>query len=190
MVARFIFFVYSAFFSNLFLKRMTDEYNPFKKFIEEAKAAEETQVKSERVNNLARLEASMELFNAAINDQAFAGDAEQTQENIDESSQNQHDYTNAEYYSDPNSNQPYEQLEPQHDQDGWVQYIDDESGYPYWYNEITGEARWASQEIQQAADESAGAPETLVIPETVMGPWEKYYDDEGNPFYYNRVSFA
>jgi hypothetical protein len=30
----------------------------------------------------------------------------------------------------------------------------------------------------------------MVYVEVVGGPWEKYYDDNGNPFYYNRVSIS
>jgi hypothetical protein len=59
--------------------------------------------------------------------------------------------------------------------DGWTQYIDDESGVPYWYNEVSGEARW----IEDNSD-----PTQIEI----QGVWEKYYDDDGNPFYFNSVS--
>ena len=61
--------------------------------------------------------------------------------------------------------------------DGWTQYIDDESGLPYWYNEQTGEAKWA--EVDKTATQA---------PIEIQGVWEKYYDDQGNPFYYNTVT--
>ncbi len=61
--------------------------------------------------------------------------------------------------------------------DGWTQYIDDESGLPYWYNEETGEAKWG--EVDKTATQA---------PIEIQGVWEKYYDDQGNPFYYNTVT--
>lgn len=60
----------------------------------------------------------------------------------------------------------------------WLHYVDDETGYPYMYNTITGEAQWLSEEqyIEQTAP--------IVLEES---PWEKHYDDAGNEFYYNKV---
>ena len=49
--------------------------------------------------------------------------------------------------------------------DNWVQYIDEDTGNPYLYNEATGESRWI--EVEECK-------------------WDKYYDDDGNEFYYHR----
>lgn len=74
-----------------------------------------------------------------------------------------------------------EPLDPTADApENWAHYIDDESGCPYMYNTVTGEARWLSEEeYQQQSD-------AVVI---VEGPWEKLFDEDGNAYYYNRVSF-
>ncbi len=53
--------------------------------------------------------------------------------------------------------------------DTWVQYMDEETGNPYLFNEATGEARWID----------------MTAP---VSNWEKYYDDDGNEYYYNKVS--
>lgn len=49
--------------------------------------------------------------------------------------------------------------------ENWVQYIDEDTGNPYLYNEATGESRWI--EVEECK-------------------WDKYYDDDGNEFYYHR----
>ncbi len=51
--------------------------------------------------------------------------------------------------------------------DNWVQYTDEVSGNPYFYNEATGESRWI---------------------EVAVCLWEKFYDDDGNEFYHHKVS--
>lgn len=80
----------------------------------------------------------------------------------------------------------------------WVQYLDDESGYLYWYNTATGEARWVTDGQEQ--EQSAGAADqpiaTTAIEQPELNPliissaWEKYYDDDGNPYFFNKVSHA
>lgn len=82
----------------------------------------------------------------------------------------------------------------------WVQYLDDESGYLYWYNEVTGEARWAEEQPGTVEPEQTGdsQPEPTsqpyegenVTPLIISSAWEKYYDDDGNPFYYNKETGA
>lgn len=104
-------------------------------------------------------------------------------------------------------------LENPDDANNWVQYMDDETGYLYWYNTVTGESRWLTEdEMQQqtennqtyeqeafqngetieVADElqqpEQNVQPTEMVTEVLTGPWEKYYDDDGNPFYYNKVS--
>lgn len=66
------------------------------------------------------------------------------------------------------------------DENNWVHYIDDETGYPYMYNSVTGEARWLSEGEYQDF-------EPAVI--TIESPWETLYDDNGNIYYYNKVCF-
>ncbi|RYH29114.1 hypothetical protein EON65_09660 [archaeon] len=88
----------------------------------------------------------------------------------------------------------------------WVQYLDDESGCLYWYNELTGEAKWIEAEEQPAGDYHGSAaaldgidekqPEESTSKEqsfptlVLSSAWEKYYDDDGNPFYFNRETGA
>lgn len=55
----------------------------------------------------------------------------------------------------------------------WIQCFDEESGYPYLYNSETGETKWVD------ADTSNDLLVTL---------WQKFYDDNGDEFYYNPVS--
>lgn len=57
--------------------------------------------------------------------------------------------------------------------DVWVQCYDEESGWPYVYNEATGEMKWVEPE----------STEQLLA---VM--WEICYDEDGNEFYYNQVN--
>jgi hypothetical protein len=56
--------------------------------------------------------------------------------------------------------------------EAWIQCFDDESGWPYIYNQATGEMRWVD-------------PETTDQLTAVL--WEVYYDENGNIFYYNQV---
>jgi hypothetical protein len=55
----------------------------------------------------------------------------------------------------------------------WMQCFDEESGYPYLYNNITGETKWVDVE------DSENLMVTL---------WQTFYDDAGDQFYYNPVS--
>eukprot|EP00981_Chlorochromonas_danica_P002915 scaffold598_cov183-Ochromonas_danica.AAC.5 len=118
-----------------------------------------------------------------------------------------------------NSNLSNEDIEK-----AWVQYLDDESGYLYWYNEVTGEARWVTEEEQQAyaaqsqpietqdttnsnsipieavptIDSAGGILDPVAgnntqsydsqaqAPLIISSAWEKYYDEDGNPFFYNK----
>lgn len=63
----------------------------------------------------------------------------------------------------------------QYDDDVWLQCIDEESGYPYLYNQHTGESKWVE------VDEGDQHQQLLV---TV---WEKYYDNDGYEYFYNPV---
>ena len=54
----------------------------------------------------------------------------------------------------------------------WIQCFDEETGYPYVYNDVTGETKWVD------ADASKDLVVTL---------WQKFYDDNGDEFYYNPV---
>lgn len=65
------------------------------------------------------------------------------------------------------------------DEKNWVHYIDDESGYPYMYNTVTGEARWLTESEYQGN-------EPAVV--EIESPWETMYDNDGNIYYYNKVS--
>lgn len=111
-------------------------------------------------------------------------------------------------------------VEEENGGESWVQYLDDETGCLYWYNMVTGEARWLTEEeLQQQANyeeyqqaqfisdqnqtgdstkevsknientvgQDFGDTENNLVTEILAGAWEKYYDDEGNPYYYNRV---
>jgi hypothetical protein len=60
-------------------------------------------------------------------------------------------------------------------EESWLQCVDEESGFPYLYNNITGETKWVDVE------ESENLMVTL---------WQTFYDDEGDQFYYNPVSWA
>jgi hypothetical protein len=86
--------------------------------------------------------------------------------------------------------------------EAWVQYLDDESGYLYWYNEVTGEARWAETKQpevatdQQLTDGEGKQVASYNLDDANFGenpvqlptaPWVKCYHDDGNPYYYNQV---
>jgi len=66
-------------------------------------------------------------------------------------------------------------LNDQQYDDVWLQCIDEESGYPYLYNQHTGESKWVE------VDEGDQHQQLLV---TV---WEKYYDNDGYEYFYNPV---
>ena len=55
----------------------------------------------------------------------------------------------------------------------WIQCYDDESGWPYVYNEHTGEVKWVEPESTE---------QLLAV------LWEVCYDQDGNQFYYNQVN--
>lgn len=55
----------------------------------------------------------------------------------------------------------------------WIQCFDEESGYPYVYNNITGETKWIDAESSN---------------DLMVTLWQKFYDDSGDAFYYNPVS--
>jgi hypothetical protein len=63
--------------------------------------------------------------------------------------------------------------------DDWVEYIDEATGAPYLFNNVTGESRWV--ELGENEDEQEGYYEEQ------QSPWQAYYDDDGNLFYYNQV---
>lgn len=54
----------------------------------------------------------------------------------------------------------------------WVQCFDEESGWPYVYNEVTGEVKWVEPESTD---------------QLMAELWEVCYDEDGNQFYYNSV---
>ena len=54
----------------------------------------------------------------------------------------------------------------------WVQCFDEESGWPYVYNEITGEVKWVEPESTD---------------QFLAELWDVCYDQDGNEFYYNAV---
>lgn len=54
----------------------------------------------------------------------------------------------------------------------WIQCFDEESGYPYIYNNATGETKWIDAESSN---------------DLLVTLWQKFYDDSGDPFYYNPV---
>lgn len=55
----------------------------------------------------------------------------------------------------------------------WIQCFDEESGYPYVYNNVTGETKWIDAESSN---------------DLMVTLWQKFYDDSGDAFYYNPVS--
>ena len=55
----------------------------------------------------------------------------------------------------------------------WIQCFDEESGYPYIYNNITGETKWIDAESSN---------------DLMVTLWQKFYDDSGDAFYYNPVN--
>lgn len=57
----------------------------------------------------------------------------------------------------------------------WIQCYDEETGYPYVYNDVTGETKWIDP------SESNDLVVTL---------WQKFFDDNGDEFYYNPVSIV
>jgi hypothetical protein len=57
----------------------------------------------------------------------------------------------------------------------WIQCYDEESGWPYVYNEATGEVRWVEPD---SADQ------------LMADLWDVCYDEQGNEFYYNQVRCA
>lgn len=58
-------------------------------------------------------------------------------------------------------------------QGNWIQCFDEETGCPYVYNDVTGETKW----VDPAASE-----------DILITLWQKFYDDNGDVFYYNPVS--
>jgi len=56
----------------------------------------------------------------------------------------------------------------------WIQCFDEETGYPYLYNDVTGETKWVDAETSN---------------DLVVTLWQKFYDDNGDEFYYNPVNF-
>ena len=54
----------------------------------------------------------------------------------------------------------------------WIQCYDEESGWPYVYNEVTGEVKWVEPESTE---------------QLMAELWEVCYDEAGNQFYYNSV---
>ena len=67
------------------------------------------------------------------------------------------------------------------DEKNWVHYIDDETGFPYMYNTVTGEARWLTE-----AEYQGNEPAIVEI----ESPWETLYDNDGNIYYYNKETGA
>lgn len=54
----------------------------------------------------------------------------------------------------------------------WIQCYDEESGWPYVFNEATGEVKWVEPESTE---------------QLMAELWEVCYDEDGNQFYYNPV---
>lgn len=63
--------------------------------------------------------------------------------------------------------------EPSLPAETWIQCYDEESGWPYVYNEATGEVKWVEPESTE---------------QLMAELWEVCYDEDGNQFYYNSVS--
>lgn len=61
---------------------------------------------------------------------------------------------------------------PQTEGGTWIQCYDEESGYPYLYNSETGETKWVDAETSN---------------DLLVTLWQKFYDDNGDEFYYNPV---
>jgi hypothetical protein len=59
--------------------------------------------------------------------------------------------------------------------ESWIEYIDEVSGHPYLYNEVTGESKWIT--------------ETVPTKESNEGyyRWESHFDENGYLFFYNKV---
>lgn len=69
----------------------------------------------------------------------------------------------------------YNDQAPASNNGDWVQCYDEESGYPYVYNTVTGETKWID------ADTTNNLMVTI---------WEKYYDEQGYEYYYDPVSIS
>lgn len=54
----------------------------------------------------------------------------------------------------------------------WIQCFDEDSGCPYLYNDLTGETKWV---------DASSSNEILIT------LWQKFYDDNGDEFFYNPV---
>ena len=63
-------------------------------------------------------------------------------------------------------------IEPTPPAEVWIQCYDEESGWPYVYNEATGEVKWVEPESTE---------------QLMAELWEVCYDEDGNQFYYNSV---
>ena len=71
----------------------------------------------------------------------------------------------------------------------WVEKMDEDSGYPYYENQVTGELLWEKPEgfDDQVAAGSAAASDTSAAAVSVPYEWEeKTDDDSGYPYYENR----
>jgi hypothetical protein len=79
---------------------------------------------------------------------------------------------------------PTEVTNPASSVENWLHYVDDATGCPYRYNTVTGEAEWLTQEDYKVQNDQVATVEIS------NSPWERYYDDDGNPYYYNKVSLS
>ena len=68
----------------------------------------------------------------------------------------------------------------------WQQYIDDETGLPYLVNPMTGETHWI--DVADARRDEQG--NLIDDHNAVMNAWETHEDENGYPYYYNRVSVS
>ena len=85
------------------------------------------------------------------------------------------DYQGYQEYAEYPEYQEHDDVDPSAKAAGtWIQCFDEETGYPYLYNDVTGETKWVDAETSN---------------DLVVTLWQKFYDDNGDEFYYNPVNF-
>ena len=86
-----------------------------------------------------------------------------------------HEYQGYQEYAEYQEYQEHDDVDPSAKAAGtWIQCFDEETGYPYLYNDVTGETKWVDAETSN---------------DLVVTLWQKFYDDNGDEFYYNPVTF-
>lgn len=69
----------------------------------------------------------------------------------------------------------------------WVEYSDEE-GYPYWYNNYTGESTYDQPDIQPQVITHPSLIDPIILAFDVQSEWETHQDEQGFDYYYNTTT--